>query len=149
MDVLVYHQAFDLMKHWGVGLVRIRAVRATGYHYAMRRRAFLHGPNLHRRGVCAQYDGHAIIALRQIEGILHLPGWMFGWDVQGGKIMEIILDVRPLDLGRGAAEAERRIFPWVACKYSKFACFEAFFSLFGPLTAYFLHDPDLQLNLPS
>ena len=94
MDVLVYHQAFDLMKHWGVGLVRIRAVRATGYHDAMRRRAFLHGPNLHRRGVCAQYHGHAIIALRQIEGILHLPGWMFGWDVQGGKIMEIIFDIR-------------------------------------------------------
>ena len=40
-------------------------------------------------------------AALDIEGVVHLPRRMLGRDVEGGEVVEVVLDVRPL----GDAEA--------------------------------------------
>jgi len=47
VNIPVDHQAFDLMKHGRMGLIRVRTVGAAWYHDTMGRRIVLHGADLH------------------------------------------------------------------------------------------------------
>ena len=100
MSVLIDHQPLDLMEHRRMGDVGIAAIGAARRNDAVGRLTRFHGADLHRRGMRAQQQPRAILALGEIERVVHLPGRMLGRDVEGGEIMEIVLDVRPLSDGK-------------------------------------------------
>ena len=103
MGLLVDQQCFDLMEHGRMGRVVIAAVGAARHDHPIRRRAGLHGADLHRRGMGAQDQAARVGAVGpgQIEGVVVLTGRMVGRNVEGGEVVPVILDVRAL----GDAEA--------------------------------------------
>ena len=108
MDGLVDHQALHLVEHGGVGGVGVAAIGAAGHHHADRRLLaggdpgwdlfvdLAHHPHLHRAGVGAQHLSLTGLVGGHEEGVVHLPRRMFGREVQGGEVVEVGLDVRPL-----------------------------------------------------
>ncbi len=90
---LVDHQALDLMEHRRVGLVAIAAIGAARADDADRRLLAQHGAHLHRRGVGAQQQARAVGLLREIEGVVHVPGRMAFREVQLGEVVVVGLDV--------------------------------------------------------
>jgi hypothetical protein len=78
-----------LVKHGGVGIVRVPAVHLAGRDDAHRRLALLHDPDLHRGSVGAEQD-----LVVEIKGVLHVPGRVVRRDVQGLKIVPVQLHFR-------------------------------------------------------
>src|SRR3546814_3490149 len=87
------------MERGGGRHVAVAAIGAARRDDADRRLRRLHGADLHRRGVGAQQHAAAVRLLRQVEGVVHLPGGMFRRDVEGGEVVEIVFDVRSLGDG--------------------------------------------------
>ena len=96
MGGLVHHQPLDLVEHGRVGHVAVAAIGSSGRDDADGRLLCLHVAHLDRGGVGTQHQARAIGALRQIEGIVHLAGRMAFRNVQGGEIVEIVLDIGTL-----------------------------------------------------
>ena len=74
----------------------VAAIDAPRGDDAERRFLYEHGPDLHRARVRAQNRPRAIGGFREIERVVVLPRRMLGWDVEGGEIVEVGLNVRPL-----------------------------------------------------
>ena len=55
-----------------------------------------HRADLNRRGMGAQYEARAIRTAWQIEGVVLLTGRVLGRNIERRKIVEILLDMRPL-----------------------------------------------------
>ena len=110
MRFLVDHQPFELMEHRRMGGIRIRAVGAARGDDPDRRLLALHGPDLYRRRVGPQKLALTGLVGRQIEGIVHLPGRMFGRDIEGGEIMEIVFDIAALGDGKTQISENFRYF---------------------------------------
>ena len=85
--VFIDHQTLDLMKHGGVGDIRITAVNFSRSDDAERRLLVFHDVNLHRRGVRPQ--NHILF---NIKGVLHIAGGVILGDIQGFKIIIIGFD---------------------------------------------------------
>ncbi len=108
VDVAVDHQPLDLMEHRGVGGVRILPEGAARGDDADRRRLTggdprgrgggprLQGADLHRAGVGAQHLALAVGVGAQEEGVVQFARGVLGREVQGGEIVPVVLDVRPL-----------------------------------------------------
>ena len=94
VDVAVDHQTLDLVEHRRVGGVGILAEGAARRDDADRRLLAHHGADLHRRCVGAQHLALARLGVRlQEEGVVHFPRRVFGREVQGGEVVEVVLDV--------------------------------------------------------
>ena len=102
MRVLVDDQAFDLVEHRRVGQVRIVAEGAARHDDADRRLLRQHGADLHRARMGAQHHARAVGLLVEVEGVVLLARRMLGRHVEGGEIVEVVLDMRTL----GDREAE-------------------------------------------
>src|ERR687895_704478 len=76
-DVVIDHQALDLVKHRAVAHVGIAAIDLAWHDDADRRTLFLHDTNLHGRGVGAQHD-----VIGDVKRILHVASWVVTRDVQ-------------------------------------------------------------------
>ena len=106
-DVFVDRKPFDLMKHWRVGLIIVRAVHATRANYTQRRTHFFHRAHLNRRGMGAQNMRRAIVAL----GTMHIKRVHLGTrrmvagNVQSIKIIPISVD--PWALGNPKAHIRK------------------------------------------
>ena len=96
-DAVPHHQALDLVKHGGMGQVRVAAVDLAGGHHGHGRLAGKHGAHLHRRGVGAHEH-----LFSDVEGVLHVPGRMLGGHVQGLEIVVVDFHFR----ARGHVKAE-------------------------------------------
>ena len=96
VELLVDDEALDLVEHRRVGLVRVHAVGAAGDDDADRRLVGLHRPDLHRRGVGAEKHPLAIGPRVEEERVVHLPRRVADGEIEGGEIVVVGLDVRPL-----------------------------------------------------
>ena len=99
MGRAVDHQPLDLMEHRRVRRVVVAAEGAARHDDADGRLLRLHGADLHRRGVGAQQLAFRRVGAREIERVLLLARGMLGRDVEGGEIVEIVLDMRALGDG--------------------------------------------------
>src|SRR5688572_16927094 len=88
---------------------RFMSVHATWHHDRDRRRIVLHHANLDRgrmrpeqRRVLARLEpfelrqGQLLAFEIEIKGVMHIPRWVVGWDVQRVKIIEFTLDFRAI-----------------------------------------------------
>ncbi|MNQ71462.1 hypothetical protein D3C85_861300 [compost metagenome] len=97
VDVAVDHQTLDLVEHRRVGGVGILTEGAARGDDADRRLLAHHGADLHRAGVGPQHLALARFRIRlQEEGVVHFPRRVLRREVQGGEVMEVVLDVRAL-----------------------------------------------------
>ncbi|MNQ92180.1 hypothetical protein D3C85_1075970 [compost metagenome] len=100
VDIAIDHQTLDLMEHRRVGGVRILTEGAAGRDDADRRLLAHHGAHLHRAGVGAQ---HLALARFRVgleeECVVHFPRRVLGREVQGGEVVEVVLDVRAFGHG--------------------------------------------------
>ena len=87
-DVAVHQEPLHLVKHGGVGHVRVPAVDLARGDDAHRGPAFLHDPDLHGGGVGAQQ--HLVV---EIKGVLHVPGRVVRREIQGLEIVPVQLDL--------------------------------------------------------
>ena len=110
MSGFIDHQALDLVEHGRVRLIGIAPVGAARHDDAMRRRLAPHGANLHRRGVGAEQAPLAIRVRGKVEGVHHLARRMLGRNVEGGEVVEIVLDVGALDHREAHIGEDRRDF---------------------------------------
>ncbi len=96
-EVAVDRQPLDLVEHRRMGLVHVHPVDPARGDHPDRRALRLHGADLHRRGMGAQHMRRAVVAGRagHEEGVVLLPGGMFGGDVQGVEIVPVAFDLRP------------------------------------------------------
>ena len=88
-DVLVNHEALNLMEHGRVADVGVATVNASWRDYPERRLEPGHGADLHGRGVRAQEQ-----SVLQIERCLHVARGMVGREIQRGEIVKVGLGVR-------------------------------------------------------
>ena len=91
IDVLVEHEALDLVEHWRVRHVGIASIDRPGRDQTDRHALQLHGADLHRRGV-----GPEQAPVAEVEGVVHRPRRMVGGDVERLEIVEIVLDLGSL-----------------------------------------------------
>ena len=76
-----------------MGHVGIAAIGAARCDDAQRWFVRLHGAHLDRRGMGAQYQLTAVAFAGKIEGVVHLAGGMFGRDIEGREIVEVVLNI--------------------------------------------------------
>ena len=92
IQALVDGQHLHLVKHRRVGGIHgIAAIHPAGGHDPHRWGVVLQMADLHRRGVGAQQ-----LAVRQIEGVLHVPRRVVGRDVEGSEVVVVGLDLGAL-----------------------------------------------------
>ena len=89
---LIHDQALDLMKHRGVGHIRVAAINPARRDKAKRRPGVFHDPDLHRRGMRAQQA-----PVGKVKGVVHGARGMMFRDIQGAEVMIIVFYLRPLD----------------------------------------------------
>ena len=90
-DALVHHQTFDLVEHGGVGGIHlVLAVDAAGGDHADGHAVFLHGTDLHGRGLGAQQGAGLVI---QVEGVGPFPGGMVVGSVELGEVIVGLLNL--------------------------------------------------------
>ena len=82
-------QAFDLVEHRRMGLVRVAAIHATRRNDLDRRPLGDHRSNLHWRRMRAQQ-----VATREIERIVHGTSRVVVGDIQRREVVEIVFDLR-------------------------------------------------------
>ena len=88
-DALVDGQALDLVEHGRVaGVEGVAAVAAARHHRVDGRRAALHDPDLHGRGVGAEHDLFGPAELH-VEGVPHRPGRVGGGHVEGFEVVPV------------------------------------------------------------
>ena len=87
-----------------MGGIRIGTESAARGDDPDRRLLAHHGADLHRRGMGAEQFALAPLIRLHVKGVMHLPRRMLGRDIERGKIMEIVLDMRPF----GDFEIHRR-----------------------------------------
>ena len=86
VHALIDEQAFHLMEHGSVGLVRVAAVNAAWGNDPHRRFAgSLHGAHLHWRGMRAQQA-----PVGEIERVVHGTRRVVRGNVQGLEIVEVV-----------------------------------------------------------
>src|SRR5690348_4761570 len=88
---LVDQQAFDLVEHRRVGLVRIAAVDLARRDDADRRLAPGHAADLHRRRMRAQQA-----TVTEVEGVVHGACRMVRREVQRLEVVPVVLDLRAI-----------------------------------------------------
>src|SRR5512133_1379009 len=88
-DALVHHQSFNLMKHRGMGCIRIAAIDRPGGNNSHRRLLLEHGTNLNWRSMSAQQQ---VIVYK--KGILHVARRMLGWKIECLKVVPVVLNFR-------------------------------------------------------
>ena len=91
-DVLVHHKALNLMEHGGVSHVGITSVRFTRCNYPHRWRLLFHDSDLN--GGCVSAEHYVV---RDIEGILHVPGRVVFGNIERLEIIIIQFHIRPFD----------------------------------------------------
>src|SRR5829696_4632049 len=99
-DAAVDGQDLDLVEHWHVGGVGgVGPVAAAGDDDVDRRRAGLHGSDLHGRGLGAQHQLPRLAPVRplDVEAVLHGAGRVVGGHVEGLEVIPVGLDLGPLD----------------------------------------------------
>ena len=89
-------QPLDLMKHRRMRRVVVAAEGPPRHDDPDRRLLRQHRADLHRGGVGAQHEPGAVRPLRQVERVVLLSRRVLGRNVEGGKVVEIFLDMRPL-----------------------------------------------------
>ena len=94
MNRLVDHQAFDLVEHRRVGRVPVFPVDAARSDHADRRLVRQHRAHLDGRGVRAQKLAAAVGGGLHEEGVVHLARGVARREVERGKVVEVVLDVR-------------------------------------------------------
>ena len=110
-------QTFYLVKHRRMGLVVVAAVDPSRGNDPDRRSAFLHGANLHGRGMRSKHVRLTRVAffLDQEEGVVLLPCRMVRMHIQGVEIVPVRLDLRTFgDLESQIREYRRDFFGYLA-----------------------------------
>src|SRR5690606_37513633 len=101
-DVPVDYQPLELVKHGGVGEVRIAPIDAPGTDDPQRWGAPLQGADLHRRGVGAQD-----VSGGDVEGVVHRPRGVMRGNVERLEVVIIVLDLRALFYPVAGADENR------------------------------------------
>ena len=101
-DVLVDHEALDLMEHRRVRDIRVAPVHGARRDHADRHALQLHRPDLHRRGMGPQQ-----LAVAEIEGVVHRARRVVGGDVERLEVVEVVLDLGPLGHAESGAAEDR------------------------------------------
>ncbi len=91
-DPFIYKQSFYLMKHGGMGYIRITSVNLAWGDDTDRGFLFLHDTDLHGRCVSPQN-----YAVGDIKCILHISCRVFLGKIKGLKIIVIQLNIWALD----------------------------------------------------
>ena len=99
---LVDQQAFDLVEHRRMRLVRVAAIDLARRDHADRRLAALHRTDLHRRGMRAQQA-----AIAEIEGVVHRARRMVRREIQRLEVVPVVLDLRTVGARNPGAEDDR------------------------------------------
>ncbi len=81
---LIHQQAFHLVKHGGVGDVRVPAVDLARGDDAHRGLADFHGADLHGGGVSPEQH-----LVAEIKGVLHVPGRVVRGQVEGLEVIPV------------------------------------------------------------
>ncbi len=101
MDALVDHQTFDLVEHRRVRGVAVRAIDPPRRDNPQWRALGQHRADLHRRSVRAQqHRPPGIVAIGEIERVVHRPRRVRFRHVERGEIVPVVLDFRPAGDGK-------------------------------------------------
>ena len=94
MDVVTDGESLHLMEHGRMRHVGVAAEGPAGRDDAIWRRRRLHVTNLHGRCMRPQQQRRATLFRLQIKRVVHLPGGVFGRNVERREVVKVVLDVR-------------------------------------------------------
>ena len=99
---LVDHQPLDLLEHRGMGEIGIASIHAADGDDPQRRRLYRHDADLHVRRVGAEQE-----PVVEVERVVHGPGRVMRGNVERFEVVEVVLDLGPLDDLEAEAPKER------------------------------------------